>query len=116
MLKVMKLSHSQDLIKTPNFTEVSNLEELDLEGCTRLREIHPSLLLHSKLIILNLKDCTSLTTLPGEISMKSLKTVVLSGCSKLIKKFLEFDGNMNDLSELCLDRTTIEECHYQFNI
>ncbi|KAH9725712.1 ADP-ribosyl cyclase/cyclic ADP-ribose hydrolase [Citrus sinensis] len=109
MLKVMKLSHSQDLIKTPNFTEVSNLEELDLEGCTRLREIHPSLLLHSKLIILNLKDCTSLTTLPGEISMKSLKTVVLSGCSKLIKKFLEFDRNMNDLSELCLDRTTIEE-------
>ncbi|KAK9205263.1 hypothetical protein WN943_015530 [Citrus x changshan-huyou] len=109
MLTVMKLSHSQDLIKTPNFTEVSNLEELDLEGCTRLREIHPSLLLHSKLIILNLKDCTSLTTLPGRISMKSLKTLVLSGCSKLIKKFLEFDGNMNDLSELCLDRTTIEE-------
>ncbi|KAK9205246.1 hypothetical protein WN943_015513 [Citrus x changshan-huyou] len=109
MLKVMKLSHSQDLNKTPNFTEVSNLEELDLEGCTRLREIHPSLLLHSKLIILNLKDCTSLTTLPGKISMKSLKTLVLSGCSKLIKKFLEFDGNMNDLSELCLDRTTIEE-------
>ncbi|KAH9725705.1 ADP-ribosyl cyclase/cyclic ADP-ribose hydrolase [Citrus sinensis] len=109
MLKVMKLSHSQDLIKTPNFTEVSNLEELDLEGCTRLREIHPSLLLHSKLIILNLKDCTSLTTLPGKISMKSLKTLVLSGCSKLMKKFLEFDGNMNDLSELCLDRTTIEE-------
>ncbi|KAH9725737.1 ADP-ribosyl cyclase/cyclic ADP-ribose hydrolase [Citrus sinensis] len=109
MLRVMKLSHSQDLIKTPNFTEVSNLEELDLEGCTRLREIHPSLLLHSKLIILNLKDCTSLTTLPGKISMKSLKTLVLSGCSKLMKKFLEFDGNMNDLSELCLDRTTIEE-------
>ncbi|KAH9725723.1 ADP-ribosyl cyclase/cyclic ADP-ribose hydrolase [Citrus sinensis] len=109
MLKVMKLSHSQDLIKTPNFTEVSNLEELDLEGCTSLREIHPSLLLYSKLIILNLKDCTSLTTLPGKISMKSLKTLVLSGCSKLIKKFLEFDGNMNDLSELCLDRTIIEE-------
>ncbi|KAK9205230.1 hypothetical protein WN943_015497 [Citrus x changshan-huyou] len=39
MLKVMKLSHLQDLIKTPNFTKVSNLEELDLEGCTRLREI-----------------------------------------------------------------------------
>ncbi|KAH9782092.1 ADP-ribosyl cyclase/cyclic ADP-ribose hydrolase [Citrus sinensis] len=109
MLKVMKLSHSRDLIKTPNLAEVSNLEELDLEGCTKLREIHPSLLLHSKLIILNLKDCTSLTTLPGKISMKSLKTLVLSGCSKLIKKFLEFDGNMNDLSELCLDRTTIEE-------
>ncbi|ESR54981.1 hypothetical protein CICLE_v10023905mg, partial [Citrus x clementina] len=110
MLKVMKLSHSQDLIKTPNFTEVSNLEELDLEGCTRLREIHPSLLLHSKLIILNLKDCTSLTTLPTKISMKSLKTLVLSGCSKLIKKkFPEIWGSMKDLTELFLDGTSITE-------
>ncbi|KAH9725407.1 ADP-ribosyl cyclase/cyclic ADP-ribose hydrolase [Citrus sinensis] len=109
MLKVMKLSHSQNLIKTPDFTGVPNLEELILEGCTRLHEIHPSLLLHSKLVILNLKDCTSLTTLPGKISMKSLKTLVLSGCLKLTKKCLEFAGSMNDLSELFLDRTTIEE-------
>ncbi|XP_024042865.1 TMV resistance protein N [Citrus clementina] len=109
MLKVMRLSHSQNLIKTPDFSGVPNLEELILEGCTRLHEIHPSLLLHSKLVILNLKDCKSLTTLPGKISMKSLKTLVLSGCSKLMKKFPEFAGSMNDLSELFLDRTTIEE-------
>ncbi|KAK9200083.1 hypothetical protein WN944_015278 [Citrus x changshan-huyou] len=83
VLKVMKLSHSKNLIKTPDFTKVPNLEELDLEGCTRLREIHPSLLLHNKLILLNLKGCTSLTTLPGKIFMKSLKTLVLSGCLKL---------------------------------
>ncbi|KAK9205206.1 hypothetical protein WN943_015473 [Citrus x changshan-huyou] len=34
-LKVMKLSHSQHLIKTPDFTGVPNLDELILEGCTR---------------------------------------------------------------------------------
>ncbi|KAK9205255.1 hypothetical protein WN943_015522 [Citrus x changshan-huyou] len=65
MLRLMKLSHSENLIKTPDFTKVPNLEELDLEGCTRLREIHQSLLRHNKLILLNLKGCTSLTTLPG---------------------------------------------------
>ncbi|GAY63708.1 hypothetical protein CUMW_227800 [Citrus unshiu] len=85
MLRLMKLSHSENLIKTPDFTKVPNLEELDLEGCTRLREIHQSLLRHNKLILLNLKGCTSLTTLPGEIFMKSLKTLVLSGCLKLRK-------------------------------
>ncbi|KAK9205209.1 hypothetical protein WN943_015476 [Citrus x changshan-huyou] len=108
MLKVMELSHSENLIKTPDFTEVPNLEELDVEGCTRLREIHPSLLLHNKLILLNLKGCTSLTTLPGKIFMKSLKTLVLSGCLKL-RKFPHVAGSMECLRELLLDGTDIKE-------
>ncbi|KAK9205221.1 hypothetical protein WN943_015488 [Citrus x changshan-huyou] len=64
MLKVMKLRHSKNLIRTPDFSEAPNLEELDLGGCTRLREIHSSLLLHDKLNMLNLEGCKSLTTLP----------------------------------------------------
>ncbi|KAH9781749.1 ADP-ribosyl cyclase/cyclic ADP-ribose hydrolase [Citrus sinensis] len=107
-LKVMKLSHSQHLIKTPDFTGVPNLEELILEGCTRLHEIHPSLVLHKKVITLNLKYCTSLTTLPDNVFMKSLKTLVLSGCSKLMK-FPENLRSMEDLSELFLDGTSITE-------
>ncbi|KAH9714408.1 ADP-ribosyl cyclase/cyclic ADP-ribose hydrolase [Citrus sinensis] len=107
-LKVMKLSHSENLIKTPNFIEVPNLEVLDLEGCTRLREIHSSLVRHNKLILLNLKGCTSLTTLPGEIFMKSLKTLVLSGCLKL-RKFPHVGGSMECLQELFLDETDIKE-------
>ncbi|XP_024954080.2 TMV resistance protein N-like [Citrus sinensis] len=108
VLKVMKLSHSKNLIKTPDFTEVPNLEELDLEGCTRLREIHPSLLLHNKLILLNLKGCTSLITLPGKIFMKSLKTLVLSSCLKL-KKFPCVAGGMKCLQDLLLNETDIKE-------
>ncbi|KAH9714411.1 ADP-ribosyl cyclase/cyclic ADP-ribose hydrolase [Citrus sinensis] len=107
-LKVMKLSHSENLIKTPNFIEVPNLEVLDLKGCTSLREIHSSLLRHNKLILLNLKGCTSLTTLPGEIFMKSLKTLVLSGCLKL-RKFPHVGGSMECLQELFLDETNIKE-------
>ncbi|KDO40202.1 hypothetical protein CISIN_1g045458mg [Citrus sinensis] len=108
MLKVMKVSYSQSLIKIPDFTGVPNLEKLYLEGCTRLREIHPSLLLHSKLVILNLTGCTSLATLPGKIFMKSVKKLVLSGCSKL-KKFPKIVGNMECLSKLLLDGTAIGE-------
>ncbi|KAH9782182.1 Disease resistance-like protein DSC1 [Citrus sinensis] len=108
MLKVMKLRHSENLIKTPDFTEAPNLEELDLEGCIRLREIHSSLLLHNKLILLNLKGCKSLTTLPGKIFMKSLKTLVLSGCLKL-RKFPHVAGSMECLRELLLDKTDIKE-------
>ncbi|KAH9725743.1 ADP-ribosyl cyclase/cyclic ADP-ribose hydrolase [Citrus sinensis] len=90
------------------FTKVPNLEVLDLEGCKRLREIHQSLLRHNKLILLNLKGCTSLTTLPGEIFMESLKTLVLSGCSKL-KEFPDIVGGMECLQELRLDGTDIKE-------
>ncbi|KAH9725755.1 retrovirus-related pol polyprotein from transposon RE2 [Citrus sinensis] len=100
MLKVVKLSHSQALIKTPNFTEVSNLEELDLEGCTRLREIHPCLLLH---------NCKNIKSLPISLTrLKCLRTLKLSGCSKF-RKFPEIWGSMKDLTELFLDGTSITE-------
>ncbi|KAH9781815.1 ADP-ribosyl cyclase/cyclic ADP-ribose hydrolase [Citrus sinensis] len=108
MLRVLKLSHSVNLIKTPDFTKVPNLEVLDLKGCKRLREIHQSLLRHNKLILLNLKGCTSLTTLSSEIFMESLEKLVLSGCSKL-KKFPDIVGSMECLSVLLLDGTAIEE-------
>ncbi|KAK9205268.1 hypothetical protein WN943_015535 [Citrus x changshan-huyou] len=107
-LKIMSLKHSENLIRTPDFTGAPNLEQLILEGCTRLHEIHPSLLVHKKLIFLNLKGCTSLTTLPAKIFMKSLETLVLSGCLKL-KKFPDIVGSMECLQELHLDETDVKE-------
>lgn len=104
----MRLSHSQKLIRTPDFTVIPNLQELNLEGCSKLCEIHPSLFVHRKLIVLNLKDCTGLTSLPSKISMESLRKLVLSGCSEL-KKFPEIVGSMKCLLELLLDGTAIEE-------
>ncbi|KAH9782086.1 ADP-ribosyl cyclase/cyclic ADP-ribose hydrolase [Citrus sinensis] len=107
-LKFMRLGKSKNLIRTPDFSGMPYLEELDLGGCTRLCDIHPTLLLHKKIILLNLKDCTSLTTLPGKISMESLKILVLSGCMKL-KNFPEIVGSMKCLSDLLLDGTDIKE-------
>ncbi|KAH7568375.1 hypothetical protein JRO89_XS07G0283500 [Xanthoceras sorbifolium] len=41
-LKTIKLSHFQNLIRTPDFTGVPNLEKLELEDCTGLLEVHQS--------------------------------------------------------------------------
>ncbi|KAI9073093.1 hypothetical protein K1719_044941 [Acacia pycnantha] len=47
-LKIISLFHSKDLIKTPNFDGIPHLEELILEGCSNLVEIHQSLGHHQK--------------------------------------------------------------------
>ncbi|KAJ0085503.1 hypothetical protein Patl1_07463 [Pistacia atlantica] len=98
----------QYLNKTPDFTQAVNLEEVILKGCRRLRQIHPSLLIHKNIALLDMTLCTSLTTLPENIHMESLKKVQLSSCSKL-KKFLKIVGSMDCLSELALDKTAIKE-------
>ncbi|KAI9073089.1 hypothetical protein K1719_044937 [Acacia pycnantha] len=105
-LKFIDLSHSQDLNKTPNFDGIPHLEELILEGCSNLVEIHQSLGHHQKLVIVDLKDCRKLKTLPKKFEMNRLKTFVLSGCSK-VRKLPEFGKKMEHLSELDLEGTAI---------
>ncbi|XP_050206324.1 TMV resistance protein N-like [Mercurialis annua] len=84
MLKVIDLSYSVNLIKTIDFRDVPNLEKLNLEGCTRLYEVHQSIGTLKRLVLLNLKDCKSLVRIPDSIcDLKSLKTLMLHGCSKL---------------------------------
>ena len=108
-MKVIDLSYSEYLIKTPNFTGIPNLERLILQGCRRLSEVHSSIGHHNKLIYVNLMDCESLTSLPSRISgLNLLEEVHLSGCSKL-KEFPEIVGNKKCLRKLCLDQTSIEE-------
>jgi hypothetical protein len=60
------------------------------------------------LTVLNLKDCKSLTSLPCNISLDSLKILILSGCSKL-DKMPENLGNMERLEELDVSRTAIRQ-------
>ncbi|XP_060671822.1 disease resistance protein RUN1-like, partial [Ziziphus jujuba] len=101
-LKLIRLSHSQNLIKTPNFGWFPNLDRLVLEGCRNLVEVHPSIGILTKLRLLNLKDCSSLRSLPDFISMESLEICVLSGCSSL-EKIPYVVGNMGNLSQFYLD-------------
>ncbi|XP_054818386.1 TMV resistance protein N-like isoform X2 [Prosopis cineraria] len=107
-LMSIDLSHSKYLIKTPDFDGIPNLERLILKGCSNLVEIHQSLGQHKNLVIVNLKGCTKVKTLPKKLEMDRLQTFVLSGCSK-IRKLPEFGKDMKCLSNLDLDYTAISK-------
>ncbi|ONH94680.1 hypothetical protein PRUPE_7G026100, partial [Prunus persica] len=56
-LKIIKLSHSLNLVNTPDFRGFPNLEYLILEGCIRLYKVDPSLGMLERITQINLKDC-----------------------------------------------------------
>ena len=99
----MDLSHSKCLIETPDFSGITNLERLVLEGCINLPKVHPSLGVLKNLNFLSLKNCTMLRRLPSSTcNLKSLETFILSGCSKF-EEFPENFGNLEMLKELHAD-------------
>ncbi|GJR76951.1 NB-ARC domains-containing protein [Tanacetum coccineum] len=55
-LKFMKLRHCCNLTTTSDFSEITNLEELDLEGCVNLVTVHPSIEMLKRLVVLNMTD------------------------------------------------------------
>ncbi|KAG6723365.1 hypothetical protein I3842_03G204800 [Carya illinoinensis] len=82
-LKILNLSHSHYLTKTPEFSSLPNLEKLILKDCTSLYEVHQSIGDLNNLVLANLKDCKSLRSLPMSFyKLKSLQTLILSGCSR----------------------------------
>ena len=105
-LKLIKFNNSLNLIATPDFIGVPNLEKLVLNGCIKLNEVHPSIMVLKRLTLLDLKNCKSLRSLPSKFEMESLEILILSGCSK-IKRIPEFMGNMKHLSKLHLNGTAI---------
>ncbi|KAI8021874.1 TMV resistance protein N [Camellia lanceoleosa] len=83
-LKILDLSHSHCLTKTPDFSKVPNLEKLIFKNCARLVEVHESIGHLERLVLLNLEDCKNLRKLPRSICMlKFLETLDISGCSNL---------------------------------
>ncbi|XP_028106556.1 TMV resistance protein N-like isoform X2 [Camellia sinensis] len=99
-LKILDLSHSHCLFKTPDFLEVPNLERLILENCARLVEVHESVGHLQRLVLLNLKDCKNLRKLPRSIVMlKFLETLDISGCSNIKELPLDI-GTMDSLTKL----------------
>ncbi|XP_028119134.1 TMV resistance protein N-like [Camellia sinensis] len=108
ILRIMNLSHSTCLTKSPDFTKVPNLEILILEGCTSMVNLHPSIGILRRLICLNLKDCKNLKSLPSDIQLESLEVLNVSGCSKLENISVNF-GYMKCLSQLYLDGIGVSE-------
>ncbi|XP_011012120.1 PREDICTED: TMV resistance protein N-like [Populus euphratica] len=109
-LKILDLSHSQYLIKTPDLHS-SSLEKLILEGCSSLVEVHQSIENLTSLVFLNLKGCWRLKNLPDGIgnlksqsigNLKSLETLNISGCSQL-EKLPERMGDTESLTDLLAD-------------
>ncbi|KAJ9554622.1 hypothetical protein OSB04_018667 [Centaurea solstitialis] len=106
-LKVLNLAYSTKLIRTPNFDGLPCLERMMLKYCTSLKEIHPSIGYHERLISLDMSQCTSLELFPPIFRMKKLESLRLTSCSKLCK-FPEIQTNMDNLVELHLSRSGIE--------
>ena len=88
-MKILNLSHSQKLIKTPNFGGLPSLERLILNGCVSLVEVCETIGNLERLALLNLKNCKSLRNFPNIGMLKSLQTLILDGCSNIIGESLK---------------------------
>ncbi|CAK8560216.1 unnamed protein product [Lathyrus sativus] len=111
-LKVLNLSHSKYMKRTPDFSKMPNLEKLIMKGCQSLSEVHKSIGDLKKIVFINLKNCTSLVNLPREIyQLITVKTLILSGCSK-IDKLEEDIMQMESLTTLIAANTGIKQVPY----
>lgn len=84
-LKVLNLSRCSRLKRTPNVSAFKNLDMLILKDCAHLEEIDPSIRYAKCLISLNLMCCWSLKKLPEQL------------------------GELENLEELVIDHTRIQE-------
>ncbi|CAN6689844.1 unnamed protein product [Malus baccata var. baccata] len=108
-LKILNLSHSHDLTRSPDFSKLPNLEKLILKGCKRLSNVHESIGDMKSLFLVNLEDCKMLKDLPSTFyKLKSAKFLVLKGCSEF-KNLSEDLGKMSSLTTLVADETAITE-------
>ncbi|KAE8125040.1 hypothetical protein FH972_019877 [Carpinus fangiana] len=82
-LKNIDLSDSQNMIETPDLSGVPNLQQLILEGCSRLNKIPDSVGNLTSLRALNLKG-TAIKKIPLSFErLTSLETLDISNCSRL---------------------------------
>ncbi|KAM3327910.1 hypothetical protein P3S68_033372 [Capsicum galapagoense] len=95
-LQKLNLSRSRNLMQTPDFRAMPNLEHLYLVSCMNLKEVHHSLGNCSKLIHLSLNCCKSLKRFPC-VSGESLEYLDLEKCYSL-EKFPEMIGEVKPSS------------------
>ncbi|XP_011001293.1 PREDICTED: TMV resistance protein N-like [Populus euphratica] len=101
-LKILNLSFSKYLAKTPNFRGLSSLERLILAGCRSLVEVHQSIGTLKSLVLLNLevaynlRNCQSLGDIESltELFTKGTAIKQLPPSARYLKKLtkLSFGG------------------------
>ncbi|XP_059669058.1 disease resistance protein RUN1-like [Cornus florida] len=107
-LKYLDLGHSLYLFKTPDLSSLPYLEELNLEGCKNLIEVHESIGVHERLVNLVMGGCKNLRSLTKSIKLEKLEYLDLWGCLKL-EKFPEIQGHMDRLQHLNLGGSGIKD-------
>ncbi|KAG7636426.1 Winged helix DNA-binding domain superfamily [Arabidopsis thaliana x Arabidopsis arenosa] len=86
MLKMVRLSHSQDLVEIEELIKSKNIEVIDLQGCTKIQSF------------------------PATRHLQHLRVINLSGCVEIKSTQLEeFQGFPRNLKELYLSGTGIRE-------
>jgi hypothetical protein len=109
----MKFIDCEFLRKFPDVSRIPHLEELDLSGCKKLVEVHPSIGFHDKLVSLKLQECYDLRSFPRSLRMRSLKFLSLYLCESL-KNFPEIECQMECLEYINLAVTDIKELPSSF--
>lgn len=107
-LKSINLNCCKYLTRIPDFSAIPSLERLNLRCCRQLVEVHPSVGVLSKLVTLDLFDCSNLESFPRRLNLKSLQSIDLEGCRKL-ENFSEIEGKMDQLRSMNLKGTAIKE-------
>ncbi|XP_028763117.1 TMV resistance protein N-like [Neltuma alba] len=77
------LAQSEDLIELPDFSKATRLEHVNLNLCSKLQSVHPSILSRHSLRGLWLRLCKSLTSLTSDTHLRSLIRLDAGGCSSL---------------------------------
>ncbi|XP_042475546.1 disease resistance protein RUN1-like [Macadamia integrifolia] len=98
-LKFLNLSHCNQLYRTPDLSGNKQLEVLLLEKCGKLTTIDASIGHLKRLVILNMRGCTSLMHLPTSIcELSSLKMLDIRNA--IISQLPEALGRLEALTEL----------------
>ncbi|XP_040366015.1 disease resistance protein RUN1-like [Rosa chinensis] len=98
-LKILNLSHSHDLMQSPDFSRLPNLEQLILKDCKSLCELHQSIGDLQRLSLVDLQDCKMLKCLPNSFrKLKYIKNLNISG-TNLAGSLLEMVSSRPSLAD-----------------
>ncbi|XP_023757848.1 disease resistance protein Roq1 isoform X2 [Lactuca sativa] len=108
-LKIIELYGLDNLLITPDFRGLPNLERFKLIASSHLEEIHPSIGHLERLVFLSIETCSRLKRFPPITRLKKLKTLSFSECPGLFKLSEIQQEKMDNLPHLHLDSSGVTE-------